>query len=45
MCIRDRDDLKHWFEDVDNPTLAIIDVLEKVRPESKSGENAYAAPL
>ena len=37
------DDLKHWFEDVDNPTLAIIDVLEKVRPESKSGENAYAA--
>ena len=37
------DDLKHWHEDVENPTLAIIDVLEKVRPDSKKGESAYAA--
>jgi len=37
------DDLKDWFEDVDNPTLAIIDVLEKVRPDAKGAESAYSA--
>jgi RecA-family ATPase len=35
--------IKKWYESADNPRLVIIDVLAKVQPEKKSGENEYTA--
>ncbi len=35
------DDLEDWCNEVDNPTLIIIDTLARVRPASKSKASAY----